>query len=69
MAAHRPPCRRIFVQRMADGSFVTWGRHATVQGIRGEGPAGLYRGEDAKILELVLRHSPQPFLRGSPRER
>lgn len=51
------PTRRIFLQRQSDGSFVDWGRHATVLGVRGQGPALWFRGEAAEVLALVLKHS------------
>jgi hypothetical protein len=31
----------MFVQRQSDGSYLTWGRNATVNGVRGEGGARL----------------------------
>jgi len=49
--------KRIFLQRQPDGSLVDWGRHATVRGVRGEGPARWFRGEAAKVMALVLKHS------------
>lgn len=49
--------RRVFLQRWPDGSFVDWGRHATVGGVRGEGGARLFVGEAAKVMALVLKHT------------
>lgn len=48
--------RRIFLQRQHDGSFIDWGRHGTVKGERGEGPARWYSGEAARVMELVVKH-------------
>ncbi|MGG5810983.1 hypothetical protein [Falsiroseomonas sp. CW058] len=45
--------RHIWLQRQPDGSFVDWGRHGPGR----VGPALWYRGEAAKILALVLRHT------------
>lgn len=44
------------LQRQPDGSFVDWGRNATVAGVRGEGGAVWYRGEAAEVMHLVLKH-------------
>ena len=49
--------QRVFLQRRPDGSFVDWGRHATVGGVRGEGGARLFAGEAAEVMALVLKHT------------
>jgi hypothetical protein len=49
--------RTIFLQRLPNGNLADWGRDVTVGGVRGEGPARVYFGEDAKILRLVLEHT------------
>lgn len=51
--------RRIFLQRQSDGSFIDWGRSVSVGGVRGEGGAVWYQGEDAKVMALVIKHSEQ----------
>jgi hypothetical protein len=45
------------LQRQPDGNFIDWGRHATVNGVRGHGGARYYTGEAARVLALVLKHS------------
>lgn len=40
-----------------DGSFIDWGRNATINGVRGEGPAKHYSGEAAEVMRLVLQYS------------
>ncbi|WP_169331898.1 hypothetical protein [Zavarzinella formosa] len=40
-----------------DGSFIDWGRNATINGVRGEGPAFCYYGEAAEVMRLVLKHT------------
>jgi hypothetical protein len=49
--------RLIMLQRQPDGSFIDWGRHATVDGARGGGGARWYVGEAAEVLRLVLLYS------------
>ena len=51
------PPRRVFLQRQPDGTLIDWGRHATVSGVRGEGPARWFTGEAAEVMALVLRHT------------
>lgn len=46
----------IRLHRQSDGSFINWGRNATINGHRGEGGALWYRGEDAKIMQLVIKY-------------
>ncbi len=43
--------------RMKNGDYPDLGRHGSVNGIRGEGPALYYSGEEARILDLVLAHT------------
>ena len=50
----------VFLQRWPDGTFVDWGRHATVRGVRGQGPARWYKGEAAEVMALVLKHATPP---------
>lgn len=45
------------LHRLPDGSFMDWGRNATVNGVRGEGGAVVYRGEAAEVMRLVLRYT------------
>ncbi|WP_193619494.1 hypothetical protein [Fimbriiglobus ruber] len=40
-----------------DGSFIDWGRNATINGVRGFGPARYYGGEAAEVLRVLLRYS------------
>ena len=56
-ATARAAPRPVFLQRQPDGTLVDWGRHATVGGIRGEGPARWFTGEAARVMALVLRHT------------
>jgi hypothetical protein len=49
--------KTVFLQQQANGDVINWGRHATVNGQRGEGGASWYRGEAARIMRLVLKHS------------
>ena len=44
------------LQRLPDGTFMDWGRNATVNGIRGEGGAVCYRGEAAEVMRVLLKH-------------
>lgn len=48
--------KNVALQRNGN-ALIDWGRHATVNGRRGEGPARVYFGEDAEILKLVIKHS------------
>lgn len=49
----------ILVQRQDNGDWVCWGRHVTINGRQGHGPAVTYKGEDARILDmLLLREKP-----------
>jgi hypothetical protein len=54
----KPRC--VFLQRQPSGSFVDWGRHASVNSVRGEGPALWYTGEAAEVLALVLKYTAPP---------
>jgi len=47
----------IMLQRFPDGTFIDWGRNATVNGKRGTGGAVHYSGEAAKVMELVLKYT------------
>lgn len=40
----------ITVTRMDDGSWISWGRHS----------AWIYRGEDAKVLDMLLSNLTSP---------
>ena len=40
----------------ADGALIDWGRHATINGVRGVGSPKYYSGEDAEVLRLVIKH-------------
>ena len=42
--------------RQNDGSYIDWGRNASVNGVRGEGPARHYTGEAARVMDLILKH-------------
>ena len=44
------------LQRQPCGGLIDWGREATVKGQRGEGGAVYYTGEDANIMQLVLKY-------------
>jgi hypothetical protein len=44
------------LQRLPDGTFLDWGRNATVNGVRGEGGAVWYRGEAAEVMRVLLKH-------------
>lgn len=46
-----------YLQRLADGTFIDWGRHVTVNGKRGTGGAVWYHGEAAKVMALVLKYT------------
>jgi hypothetical protein len=52
-AAPSPHCDIIQLERLPNGDFVNWGRH----GPNGAGGAVYYRGEAARVLELVIKHS------------
>lgn len=49
----------IHLERLPDGSLMNWGRHWRLFGVKPEqcGGAVIYMGEDAKIMELVLKYS------------
>lgn len=55
--AQGPLPHPVFLQRQPDGSLVDWGRHASVGGVRGQGPARWFRGEAAEVMALVLKHT------------
>ena len=46
--------REIRLIRQSDGSLIDWGRNATIDGVRGEGPARCYVGEDAEVLRYSM---------------
>lgn len=46
-----------YLMRQPNGEFIDWGRHATVNGVRGVGAAVYYRGEAAKVMALVLKYT------------
>ncbi|WP_238603033.1 hypothetical protein [Fimbriiglobus ruber] len=50
-------CIQHFLIPQPDGSFIDWGRNATINGVRGFGPARYYGGEAAEVLRVLLRYS------------
>lgn len=53
------PDKQTFLRIDPDGSVIDWGRHATVNGVRGNGGARIYRGEAAEVMKLVLKYMGQ----------
>jgi len=46
--------KKVNLLQVSGRDFIDWGRHATVNGRRGEGAAVVYRGEAADVMRLVL---------------